>query len=302
MRVTRQASLPGRGHGLLPAGIWVLLTPALAIILLLFGGGLLLGLLQALGMGFGQQGQGPHLGHFHNILTAGEFRQSLGHTFYLAFSSTLLAAICSVILALSLIRLAPQNKPINFLLQIPLTVPHLVIAIAALFLLAPSGLFSRLAIHLGLLSGSGDFPLMVNDDFGLGILFVYTWKEIPFITFMILAVLKNLGPELLEVGATLKAGRWQRFRHIILPIIAPNLAAASFIVFAYTFGAFEVPYLLDKTYPMTLPVWAYKSYSDVDLVARPEGIALGLLIAAMVALAVLLAHFLFRIGRLRGNA
>jgi putative spermidine/putrescine transport system permease protein len=125
------------------------------------------------------------------------------------------------------------------------------------------------------------------------------WKEIPFITLMIFSVLRNAGVELLDVGKTLKANRWQRFRYIILPIIFPSLAASSLIVFAYTFGAFEVPFLLGQTYPMLLPVWAYKNYSDVDLMARPEGIATGIIIALVVALSIVVSHFAVRAAKWR---
>ncbi|HWR90893.1 MAG TPA: ABC transporter permease subunit, partial [Desulfobacterales bacterium] len=148
-------------------------------------------------------------------------------------------------------------------------------------------------------AGSG-FPLLVNDPWGVGIMAAYVWKEVPFITLMVLAVLQASGAELLDVGRTLKAGRWQRFRHITLPIIFPSLGAAGLIVFAYTFGAFEIPYLLGQTYPMMLPVWAYKAYSDVDLLSRPEGIAAGLVIAAVVAAAVALAQGLAQAARRRG--
>jgi putative spermidine/putrescine transport system permease protein len=142
--------------------------------------------------------------------------------------------------------------------------------------------------------------LLVNDRWGVGIMAAYIWKEVPFVTLMILAVLRGTGAELLEVGRTLKAGRWQCFRHITLPIVFPSLGAAALIVFAYTFGAFEVPYLLGQTHPMMLPVWAYKSYSDVDLMSRPEGIAAGLVIAAVVTAAVALAQGLTQAARRRG--
>jgi putative spermidine/putrescine transport system permease protein len=140
----------------------------------------------------------------------------------------------------------------------------------------------------------------VNDRWGFGIMAAYIWKEVPFITLMILSVLRGAGVDLLEVGRTLKASRWQRFRHITLPIIFPSLGAACLIVFAYTFGAFEIPFLLGRTYPMMLPVWAYKNYSDVDLLARPEGIAAGLVIAGVVILSVVLSQALTRIARQRG--
>jgi putative spermidine/putrescine transport system permease protein len=130
----------------------------------------------------------------------------------------------------------------------------------------------------------------------------YVWKEVPFITLMTLSVLGTTGIELLEVGRTLKAGPWQRFRFITLPTIFPSLSAAALIVFAYTFGAFEVPFLMGRTYPMLLPVWAYKSYSDVDLMARPEGIATGLVIAAVISVTMFLAHAILGYSRRWGMA
>ena len=277
-----------------------LLGPALAPIVVLFGGGLALGLLQALGYlpasGFSSIG----LHHFAHVVQDPDFGKSLILTLYIAIASTLVSAFISILLALSLLRWAIKSKTVHFLLQIPLTVPHLVIAIAITFLLAPAGMVSRLCSSLGIISGPADFPLLVNDGWAVGILVVYIWKEIPFITFMLLAVLHNMGTELLEAGATLKASRWQRFSHITLPIIAPSLGAACLIVFAYTFGAFEVPFLLGRTYPLALPVWAYKNYSDIDLLARPEGIAIGLIIAAIVILAIVLSHIFLYFGRKRG--
>jgi putative spermidine/putrescine transport system permease protein len=50
---------------------------------------------------------------------------------------------------------------------------------------------------------------------------------------------------------------------------------------------------------MTLPVWAYKHYSDVDLMARPEGIATGIVIAVIVASAVVFSQLAARAARLR---
>jgi putative spermidine/putrescine transport system permease protein len=155
---------------------------------------------------------------------------------------------------------------------------------------------------MGLIETSSDFPLLVNDRFGLGIILAYVWKEIPFITLMIFSVLRNAGGmELLDVGKTLNATRWQRFRYILWPMIFPSLTAASLIVFAYTFGAFEVPFLLGQTYPMTLPVLAYKHYADVDLMARPEGIATGIIIACIVALSIVISQVSVRLAKQRGG-
>ena len=278
----------------------LLLFPALTVVLLLFGGGLILGVIQALGHLPGA-GLGELSGdHFVRVLSDPDFLQSFVLTFYIAGVSTIMAAGLSVVAALVLATLAERYRIIHFIFQIPLTVPHLVIAVAVMFMLAPTGLFSRAAVSLGWMNTSSDFPLLVNDTWGIGIILAYVWKEIPFITLMILATLRHSGNELLEVGRTLKADAWQRFRYITLPIIFPSLGAASLIVFAYTFGAFEVPFLLGRTYPMTLPVWAYKNYSDIDLMARPEGIATGIVITLVVMAAVILAQTMTKAARKRG--
>lgn len=284
--ITAQKTLQTRAQ----TRIYLLLTPALLVIFILFGGGLAIGFLQALGYQPTTGLQALTSQHFTSILTDPDFRRSLGLTFYIALTSTIIAATISICLALSINRWAANYKIIHFILQIPLAAPHFVIGIAMILLIAPSGLISRLGSHFFGSDIRTNFPILINDPGSIGIILVYIWKEIPFITFMLLSVLKNMGNELTEVGATLKAGPIQRFKFITLPIIRPSLNASCCIVFAYTFGAFEIPYLLGQTYPLTLPVWAYKNYSDIDLLARPEGIGIGLIIAAIVIFSALLAE------------
>jgi putative spermidine/putrescine transport system permease protein len=298
-----EAAAAGQGRHASPWRLVGLLGPALGTIVVLFGGGLLLGLLQALGHVPAQDQTAvstSSLLHFAHVLQDPDFGRSLLLTLYISMTSTLVAAAVSIVLALALMQWAADSRAVNFMLQIPLTVPHLVIAVAVILLLTPAGLISRLLANLSIIKGPATFPLLVNDNWGIGILTVYIWKEIPFITFMLLSVLKNMGTELLEAGATLNASRFQRFSSIILPVIAPSLGSACLIVFAFTFGAFEVPYLLGRTYPLVLPVWAYKNYSDIDLVARPEGIAIGLIIAAIIIFSIILSQILLHFGRKRG--
>ena len=278
----------------------MLVAPALAVVVVLFGGGLVLGLIQSLTHLPAAGHDSLTFEHFANVFSDRDFLRSLMLTLYISATSTAIAAACSVILALILVSFADKYRLVHFIFQIPLTVPHLVIAVAVVFMLSPTGLFSRLAVNFGLIESSAAFPLLINDRWGVGIILAYVWKEIPFITLMILSVLRHTGVELLEVGRTLKAGPWQRFRYITLPTISPSLGAASLIVFAYTFGAFEIPFLLGQTYPMMLPVWAYKNYSDVDLLARPEGIATGIIIAGIIIVAIVISQTLIQSARRRG--
>ena len=282
------------------SAITKMVGPAVVVVMVLFGGGLVLGLIQSLGHLPAADMKSLSLKHFGNVLGDPDFLLSLALTLYVALASTLIAAAISVGMALFLLELSEKSRVVHFIFQIPLTVPHLVIGVAIVFMLTPSGIFSRMAVKFGLIDSSAAFPLLVNDRWAIGIILAYIWKEIPFITLMILSVLRRSGAELLDVGRTLKASRWQRFRYITLPTISPSLGAACLIVFAYTFGAFEVPFLLGQTHPMLLPVWAYKNYSDVDLLARPEGIATGLIIAAIIVVAIAASQLLTQTARRRG--
>jgi putative spermidine/putrescine transport system permease protein len=272
----------------------------LLVVLVLFGGGLFLGGLQSLGHLPAAGLTVISLKHYTNIIADPDFFKNLGLTIYISSISTVIAALISVVAAILLTKFRASRRLVDFVFQIPLTVPHLVIATAIIFLMAPSGLMSRALQAIGFIDNPSQFPLMINDSWGIGIILTYVWKEVPFITLMVLAVLNNQGSELLDAARTLHANRWQRFRYVVLPIIFPSLGAACLIVFAYTFGAFEVPYLLGQTYPMTMPVWAYRNFSDIDLMSRPEGIATGLIITAVVAVAIVLSQVLLQVARRRG--
>lgn len=276
------------------------LGPSLLVILLLFGGGLFLGLLQALAFEPEKGLNSLSLLHFKNIISSREFTGSLLLSIYISAVSTFISAAIAVCMSLALIKLADKSKIIHFLLQLPLTVPHLVVGISILFLCAPTGILSRIAVKLSIISSPSEFAILVNDPWSIGIILVYIWKEAPFLIFMLLSVLKNMGTELQEVGAVLNSSRRQRFLYITLPIIGPNLLAGCLIVFSYTLGAFEIPFLLGRTFPVPLPVWAYKNYIDIDLILRPEGIAIALLLALIIISLLIISHMLLHVGRTKG--
>ena len=103
-----------------------------------------------------------------------------------------------------------------------------------------------------------DFPLLVGDRFGVGIILVYVWKEVPFITLLLLAALAGIGDQSEEAARTLGAISVAALPPCAVPLLFPAMLSASLIVFAFTFGAFEVPYVMGRTYPKALPVWAYE--------------------------------------------
>ena len=198
--------------------------------------------------------------------------------------------------ALALRRPFPGKRLVTFLFQLNIPIPHLVGAIGILFLFSQSGFLARLAYLGGLIQEPAQFPALVYDPYALGIILEYVWKTTCFTGIILLAVLQSAGEAYEDVARNLGASRWQRLRFIILPLLRPGVLSASILVFAFTFGAFEVPLLLGQRYPSALPVLAYRSYTDVDLNARPEAMAMSVIIA-LISTALIFAYMRLTLPR-----
>lgn len=231
---------------------------------------------------------------YQSLFSGQELWSSLVFTLYLSLTSTALALGLGVAIALAFRRLFSRSRFGAFMLQLNLPVPHLVGALAMLLLLGQSGLLARVADSVALIDGPAAFPALVFDSGGIAIIVEYVWKEVPFFALIALAALGSVADDFESIAGTLGAGRWQRFRHVSLPLIAPVLLPASVVVFAFTFGTFEVPLILGSSFPEALPVLAYRNFTNVDLAARPEAMAAGIVMMAIITLTALLY---LRLGR-----
>ncbi|AIY05443.1 ABC transporter, permease protein [Planococcus sp. PAMC 21323] len=268
---------------------YLLLLPAVGTIVLLFFGGLFDGFLKSLGY-FPALGQRDfNADAYRALFDSSEFWVSLGLTFRVALLSSFFAAILGAVLAISLFTLKESTNGENSsiwqqLFQLPLTIPHLVGGYIMVLLFMQSGFLSRILTNLGIIDTIAEFPVLVNDSFGWGIIFTYAWKEAPFISLMIYPVLSRIHHSWRDVSRVFGANRWHYIREIVVPVMMPAWTIATFIVFVFTFSAFEVPFLLGVTYPSTLPVYSYQLYTSGTLTDRPEALAVNILLASFTVL------------------
>ncbi len=260
-----------------------LLAPAILVIGGLFVASLALGLVRSFGYLPAIGLTDPTLGAYRAVLTDPAFLRSLGLTLWIALASTAIAAVVALGAALLLRQTFPGRALALFLFQLNLTIPHIVGAIGILYLFSQSGSFARLAHATHLITTPADFPALVFDPYAIGIILTYVWKEVPFIGLILLARMQTIGADYEAVGRSHGATRGQAIRHILLPLLMPSLVGASALTFAFTFGAYEIPALLGASFPKALPVLAYQSFTDVDLTARPEALAMAIVIALIGA-------------------
>jgi putative spermidine/putrescine transport system permease protein len=279
-----------------PLRISLLLAPALLVLGVLFAGGLYAALVQSLGYMPAVGMTAVSFDAYRDVLGREDFLDALLLTVYVAGVSTVLTTVLAVLAALAL-RHAP-GRVSSVVFQVPLTIPHLVAAVGIALVISQTGLGARLAAALGLIGAPAEFPALLYDKYSVGVILTYVWKEVPFVALVVLATLRGVAADLEDVARTLGANAWQRFWYVVFPVIAPGVVAASLIVFAFTFGAFEVPYLLGQDYPTMLPVVAYEEYRSIQLSDRPAAMAINVLIALItVAFAAAYLRFARNLGR-----
>ena len=197
---------------------------------------------------------------------------AVGFSLWVAGASTLLALASGVFFAV---------RGTKVMWQVPLAMPHLTMAVVVLHLLAPSGLVARMVYGMGGIGGPGEFPDLVQDKWGVGIILVYWIKETPFFALLARTVLERLSGEYDAVAATLGAGRWQRFRYVTGPLLLPALGPAVVLVFGFVFASFDVAFLLGRTYPTMLSVVAQRYFVSERETALAISAGMGLFSAAL---------------------
>ncbi len=270
------------------AKVWLMLSPALIIILGIFMGGLIIGIGRSLNympiIGLTE----PNLNAYRSLIKQNEFLPSLAMTLYVSITATAISVALAIAAGLLLREAFPGQRFMTFLFSFNLPIPHVVGAIGILFLFSQSGYIARASHSLSLIERPMDFPILVQDPYGIGIILEYVWKEVPFIGVVVLAVLQSIGADYESLAQTLGASPWQRFRYVVLPLIMPATLSVSVLVLAFTFGEFVIPYILGQTYPAVLPVLAVRLYTNPDLNRRPEAMATSIVIAILATIMVII--------------
>lgn len=266
--------------------IALLLAPALSVVAVFFVGGVVAAVAQSLGYQPYLPGRHLSVDAYLAIGRDPAVRASLGLTAWVTAVSTALATVLGVGAALTIRHLGRSRAWVTGMFQANLAVPHLVGALCMLLLLSQTGLISRLAHAVGSTHDPAGFPALTNDPSGVAIIAEYVWKETPFVGVIALAALSRGVDELENSARTLGASPWQRLRHVTLPLLTPPVAAVSVLVFAFAAGSYEVPFLLGRPFPATLPVVALQDFRDTDLTVRPQAMAVAVLITLITTLLV----------------
>ncbi len=224
------------------------------------------------------------------VLSDAETWSSLGWTLYTAGVATVLSLAGALLVSVVLQR----SRLGRALAVIPMAVPHVAAALAALLLLGQSGLLARLAFAIGWIAQPADFPALVYDRPGIALILSFAWKEFPFLTLTAWAVLHAAGSSLDETARTLGADARTVFRRVTWPVLWRGCAPATIAVFAFLLGQYEMASLLAPSDPLPFAVLSYERAHEPELARRGEAHVLGLL-ALLLTVALVALHERLRV-------
>jgi sulfate transport system permease protein len=204
-------------------------------------------------------------------------------TFGTSFAAAAANLVLGSLIAWVLVRYPfPGKRLVDSLVDLPLALPTAVAGLVYASLYVKNGWLGRFLVPLG-----------INAAYTrLGIVLVLVFVGLPFVVRTVQPVLEDFDPEAEEASSSLGATRWQTFRLVILPALAPALITGFALSFARAVGEYGSVVFISGNMPYKTEI------APILIVARLEEFAYGEATAIAVVLLVISFSMLVIINRL----
>jgi len=215
-------------------GLSLLVMPAVLFLLAFFFYPFLYGFF----LSFSPMIEGGMFANYQAFFSDPFLYRTIATTLWLALPVTLISVGVAVPVALR-VRLMRRQRLLTTILVLPVTLGTVFVAEGLLNYLGPQGWFSRSLMFIGLI----ETPLKLTNNYW-GVFASLIITGFPFTFLLTLSYVSGIDPALEQAAATHGANSWQRFRHVMLPLLIPGLAITFCLSFVLAFGVFPSAILL----------------------------------------------------------
>ncbi|ATE61451.1 MULTISPECIES: molybdate ABC transporter permease subunit [Thauera] len=211
-------------------------------------------------------------------------------TLELASLTTALLLVIGTPVAWWLARTRSRLKgPIGAVVALPLVLPPTVLGFYLLVTMGPHGLVGKFTAAMGL----GTLPFTFA-----GLVVGSVFYSMPFVVQPLQNAFEAIGERPLEVAATLRAGPWDTFFTVVLPLARPGFVTASILGFAHTVGEFGVVLMLGGNIPGKTRTVSVQIFDHVEAMeyAQAHWLAGGMVVFSFFVLLALYSGRRFKAG------
>jgi putative spermidine/putrescine transport system permease protein len=157
--------------------------------------------------------------HWMRIFSEGNILQSFLYSATIAIVSLLISV--SLALPVSLKHHQSFRKGLlSYLIYMPLAFPGIVAAFFFFQFLTKSGVVSRALYQLRLISSIDQFPDLINDTFGIGMIATHVFLSFPFFVLLFVNIIKTERiVEYQQLASTFAATKWQSLFRVSIPML-----------------------------------------------------------------------------------
>ena len=224
------------------------------------------------------------------VLQDPNFKLALKNTFKYTFGTEIIKLLIGVPCALMLNRKFGGRRLLRGLIVIPWVIPIALSAQAWLWILDSSySVINWCLVHWGILSPANIINFRGDKNWAmLSVIAVNVWRGFPFTTIVILAGLTAIPDEILERARLDGANGFQRFVHIIAPMVRPILLVSLLFSIIFSFTDFNTIWIITHGGPydqtQVLSTYAYQLGVNGGFLGRGAAVSLFMfpLMAVMV--------------------
>ena len=227
------------------------------------------------------------------------FPLALKNTFKYTFFTEIVKMLIGVPCALLLNRKFAGRRILRGLLVIPWVIPIAMSAQAWLWILDSTySVINWTLTHLHILSAGHVINFRGDKDYAMGsVIAVNIWRGFPFTAIIILAGLTAIPDEILERARLDGANAFQRFFHIIAPMVRPILMVSLLFSVIFSFTDFNTIWIITKGGPydqtQVLSTYAYQLGINAGYLGKGAAISL-FMFPIMAVMVFAMLHFLRR--------
>ncbi len=269
--------------------IFIKLLPLLIPFTLVFVMGFVLTVVQSLG-GLLPLEVSPFGGAYADLFRSPWFGKSFRFTLAVSFFSAAASVLLGTAAGYGVWRMPPPGRRLAAVYRVPLILPHIAVAFIVVILWSQTGVVSAVFHLLGLVGDYSRFPDIIYGRNGISLVLAYIYKETPFVMLMVIALLRRYDRKQIETARMLGGGEVRIFFRLVVPFLLPVMHSVFVILFVYSFGAFDIPFILGRSEPSMLSVKVFDLYFTRGLESRPAALA-ALVLMFLFSLAGIFIYF-----------